>query len=151
MVVGVVADGGFPTKAASKLDRMLPSILKRRIDASIEWELRVSTRTMPLTEENVVSLTHDLAAVKSQENWDLAVYVTDQPRFAQGRVVIADVYVAEGLAIISMPALAFGVSRRLSNVALQLGGKIYEADAEVASRADAGRGRRLKGMTGAVE
>src|SRR5690625_46447 len=151
MVVGVVADGGFPTKAAGKLDRRLPSILKSRIDASIEWELRISTRTMPLTEENVVSLTHDLAAVKSQEDWDIAVYVTALPRFAQGRVVIADVNVAQGLAIISMPALGFGVSRRLSKVALHLVGKIYAADADVDTRADAGRGRRLKGMTGPVE
>lgn len=147
IVVGVVADGGFPTKAAGKLDRLLPAILNRRIDASIQWDVRVSTRTMPLTEENVVSLTHDLAAVKSQEDWDMAVYVTDLPRFARGRVVIADVNVHQGLAIVSMPALGLGVSRRLSKVILHVIGKIYAADAG----ADAGRGRRLKGMAGPVE
>lgn len=142
VVVGLVADPGLPTRIVRRLADKLPTLLATRIDASVAWQARVASHTLPLDEDDVFILSNQLTSMKSREGWDIAIYVTDLPRFASNRVVVTDVDTENGLAIVSLPALGLGLSRRTSIVLLHILGKIYAADATP----DAGRGRRLKGM-----
>ncbi|MFW3168783.1 hypothetical protein [Geodermatophilus sp. CPCC 206100] len=120
VVVGLVAAPG----AASDLARWLTGELGRRLAADhpeVAWDVRC-------VEDGLVQPPADdaeiVAAVRSRlldEDWDLALCLTDLPLAANRRPVVAHASPVHGVAVLSLPALgAVALHRRALHTALGL-------------------------------
>ncbi|SDQ25977.1 hypothetical protein [Actinopolyspora saharensis] len=106
VTVGLLSDPGRPTDIARKLSTELPEVLADRVNSEVVWRVRVRSEQVPLDEKGRIPL--DEAAEKlPAEQWDLMVCITELPRSDGSRPVVADVDVARGVGLASMPAIGW--------------------------------------------
>ncbi|MCW2675880.1 MAG: rane protein [Modestobacter sp.] len=120
-VVGLLADPDLPADLAHHLVDVLPAALAR-VDSGRRWDVRV--RVEPLVTanaEDVDAVMQVVSARLRQYGWDLAIGLTDLPRRAGTRAVVADLGTSDGVALASIPALgAVLVRRRALGVVVRL-------------------------------
>lgn len=83
------------------------------------WEVQVHHERLPLTEDtrNADLLQH-LGRLGRRKEWDLTVCIVDVPMRADRRPIVADVHLAGGTAVVSLPAFgAMHLGRRVREVA----------------------------------
>ncbi|NYJ06704.1 hypothetical protein [Petropleomorpha daqingensis] len=105
VVVGLVADPDLPGELAKDLAGTLPAALARA-DGARDW--RASAHVVALVAGHVGDEEPLLQAVcerKVAEGWDVAIGLTDLPRRAGTRAVVADLDPERGVALTSVPAL----------------------------------------------
>ncbi|XNZ00705.1 hypothetical protein ACL90Y_01450 [Micrococcus luteus] len=151
-VVGLVADPGLPLRLAEDVAESLPQVLSERLGGSIEWEVRVLERALPVTGDGGMILPAAIHELAAEQGWDTVVAVVDLPRFEDGRGVVADVVPAERWAVVCVPAL--GVLRprhRLCETLVRVVGHVLDeqrgeehrgATADLELDVDSGRVRR---------
>jgi hypothetical protein len=100
----LVADPGPAYDIASKLAWELPYLLVQQVSDQIAWKVRAIRRRLPADEQGEIRLNALAGAERSEEDRDIVVCVTDQPRRAGLRPVVADASVARGVALASLPA-----------------------------------------------
>ena len=105
VVIGLLADPDLPAELAKQLADDLPRALARA-DGAREW--RATAHVVPLVAGHVGDEEPLLQAIcerKAAEGWDVAVGLTDLPRRAGTRAVVADLDPRRGVALTSVPAL----------------------------------------------
>lgn len=126
LILGVLTDPGRPTYLATKAAAHLSEILSRHLDPAVHWTVQTRRRTIPLDEEDdVVKLHLSVKRERERQGWDLAVYVTDLPRFAEDQIVVADIDTRDSVALISLPALDSGRVRMLRRTLVEVIGLIH--------------------------
>lgn len=105
ILIGLLADPDLPAELAQHLADALPAALSRA-DGAREW--RATAHVVPLVVGHVGDEEPLLQAIserRAAEGWDVAVGLTDLPRRAGTRAVVADVDPERGVALTSVPAL----------------------------------------------
>ncbi|SDQ89573.1 hypothetical protein [Quadrisphaera sp. DSM 44207] len=145
VVVGLVGAPGTPAALARHLAQELPGELGRRLP-DVEW------RAVAVEDGLVVPPADDgelVAAARRrllEEEWDLAVCLTDLPLQVARRPVVAHASPVHGVAVLCVPALgAVGLHRRARSTVLGLVRTLLGDDEEAAAAPrSAGLGRRLR-------
>ncbi|MEV6654140.1 hypothetical protein [Streptomyces sp. NPDC051219] len=122
----LVADPGLAAEIARELASDLPDRLRRQLGSQTEWQVR--TVTAPLVADEQVEVS-DMAEVVStllpDDDWDLAVCLTDLPRRAHLSPVSVEVSPDRRVALVSLPALgALGLHRRVARAVVGVVGRL---------------------------
>ena len=79
--------------------------MAKQISDSVDWDVRVLTRAMPLDSDNNIELWTHSEDLLHDQGWDFVICMTELTRRLDTRLVISDVNSTRGAAIISLPAL----------------------------------------------
>src|SRR5258705_5736851 len=142
VVVGVVADPGVARAAAEELMRSLPAALAERFP-DVEWRVELAETELATPSADARELIERVWQLMLQEDWDLAIAITNLPLRAGRRPVTAHASATHGVGLVSLPALGVvGVERRLRTAVLHLiDGLLGETVGIGADPANAGRRR----------
>lgn len=103
--VGVLADKGLPEQVITAIADDLPRVFAARVSGKTRWRVEHRAEQLPLDEAGDIPM-HALSQRHSQDRgWDLLVLITDLPRRAGTKPVVAGIDEEHGVAMISLPAL----------------------------------------------
>ena len=101
--IALLADSGLPSQIATELAGELPHLLSERVDGAVSWEV---TSLEGAIESGVEADLIEVARERMRrEGWHIAICLSDLPRRAQGRPVVVDAQVADGIGTVSVAAL----------------------------------------------
>jgi hypothetical protein len=114
VTVGVLADEGLPEQVITTIADDLPEIFAARVSGQTRWRVEHEVDQLPLDEDGDIPMRTLSQRHRQDRGWDLLVLVTDLPRRAGTKPVVAGVDAEHGVAMISLPALgAVRVRRRV--------------------------------------
>jgi hypothetical protein len=121
MLLALLADPGLPAEVAEDVAAELPKALSREVSDEVTWRVEVECERLALDRHGELGLA-DVAgnAAEGQER-DMVIYLTDHPRRAGVRPVVADVGRSGTVALASLPALGtLHLARRTRALILHL-------------------------------
>lgn len=144
VVVGVVADPGVPRDLGEQLARELPGVLAEQFPDA-EWRVELAEAELRAPSADTRELIESVWQRMLQNDWDLAIGITDLPLRAGRRPVTAHASATHGVGLVSLPALgAVGRERRLRTAVLHLiEGLLGETIGIGADPGNAARNRRM--------
>lgn len=135
-VVGVLADPGAPAELAHRLAEELPALLGAQQDADDDWDVRVEVLRLPPQSPGHHRLLGAVGPRMREEEWDLAVCLTDSPLRAGHAPLAGELIGPEGVVVVSVPAFGgVSVHRRIRGVVAEL---LTAAGRDPQERADRG-------------
>ncbi|MBQ0978377.1 MULTISPECIES: hypothetical protein [Micromonospora] len=151
IVVGLVATPpDHPARVAARLTAELAGGLADRVDADVRWTVREGWgEVAPRRDGGVEALLDDLARRRAEDQWDVAICLTDLPLHVERVPLVAQTSARRRVAVVSLPALGLNqlraartavpdlVSRLLSDASDQRVPQAGWAPAEMASRVPA--------------
>ncbi len=152
-VVRVVlrADPGLPLEIVRRIAETLPDDMRERSAAPVEWEVDAGTGALSADEQVEAERLADALAGQFPDGYDIAVFLTDLPRRQGTQPILAEVSMAEKVALLSLPALGwFSRARRARRGVVDLVALVHDgtpprfAEEYTVHRADPGHrtGRR---------
>ncbi|MFG1837248.1 hypothetical protein ACGFH8_02280 [Micromonospora sp. NPDC049175] len=107
IVVGLVAiPPDHPARVADRLTAELARGLAERVDANVRWTVRQGWgEVAPRRDSGVEALLDDLARRRSDDQWDVAICLTDLPLHAERVPLVAQTSARRRVAVVSLPAL----------------------------------------------
>ncbi|RAO62573.1 hypothetical protein [Micromonospora saelicesensis] len=107
IVVGLVATPpDHPARVAARLTAELTSGLAERVNADVRWIVREGWgEVAPRRDGGVEALLDDLAQRRADDQWDVAVCLTDLPLHADRVPLVAQTSARRRVAVVSLPAL----------------------------------------------
>jgi hypothetical protein len=120
-VVGLLADPDLPADLAQHLEEVLPGALSR-MDDGREWQVEAEVHLLAgFEQQEAAAILRAVAERQRRHQWDMVIALTDLPRRAGTRAVVADLCPADSVALASVPALgAFRLRRRTLAVVVRL-------------------------------
>ncbi len=118
VVVGVLADEGLPKQVIATIADDLPDIFATQISGETRWRVEHEVEQLPLDEDGDIPMRTLSKRHQQNHDWDLLVLITDLPRRAGTKPVVARVDVEHGVAMISLPALGAILVRRRTQALL---------------------------------
>src|SRR5699024_5044232 len=125
--IGLWADPGMPRQIAARIADGLATGVSEAVGAP--WRVEITQGELPLSPDGTIPVLGRAPRLRHQHGWEYLVYLTDLPRYTEeGHPVLCETDVAEGVALISLPALgAARVSRRVRRLAVALVTALHEA------------------------
>ncbi|MFG1872504.1 ABC-2 family transporter permease [Micromonospora arborensis] len=107
IVVGLVATPpDHPARVAAPLTAELAGRLADRVDADVRWTVREGWgEVAPRRDGGVEALLDDLAQRRTDDQWDIAICLTDLPLHAERMPLVAQTSARRRVAVLSLPAL----------------------------------------------
>ncbi|TXS38416.1 hypothetical protein EAO72_35090 [Streptomyces sp. or43] len=123
-MIGLIAEPGLALDVARSVASELPEILSRCTDdngaSGAPWRVEVVRRLLPLDSAGDLRLL-EVARDYRGASWTAAVVLTELPRRAEARPILADCAPEQGVGLISLTALgAFGIRRRTRKLLVHL-------------------------------
>ena len=143
--IGLWADPGMPRRVAARIADDLAAQVSEAVGAPLRVE--IAQGELPLSPDGTIPVLGRAPRLRHQHDWDYLVYLTDLPRYTEeGRPVLCETDVEEGVALISLPALgAARVRRRARRLAATLVAALHESRAaDPTAIAAASGGARVK-------
>ncbi|MCG5467953.1 hypothetical protein LADH09A_001803 [Micromonospora sp. LAH09] len=151
IVVGLVATPpDHPARVAARLTAELTGGLVERVDADVRWTVREGWgEVAPRRDGGVEALLDDLARRRAEDQWDVAICLTDLPLHVERLPLVAQTSARRRVAVLSLPALGLHqlraaraavpdlVSRLLTDASDQRVPRAHWAPADLASRVPA--------------
>src|SRR4051812_20372290 len=114
----LVADPGLAAEIVEELQEELGHALSTGtsagLDDALRWRVTVTSRRLDVDERAGDRLSPALVRELSQEDGDVVILLTDQPRREDTQLVVADGDRAHAVALVSLPALGgVGLARRV--------------------------------------
>ncbi|MCY1158106.1 MAG: hypothetical protein MOP51_1128, partial [Citricoccus sp.] len=130
--IGLMADPGTPAIVADRIRGTLETELSRRVDDGTEWRIEVVDEIVPLDADGSVDLVRWTTEVDARHDWDMVIYITDLPRYENGRPVIAEVSRRDNAAVLFLPVLGvFRLERRVVETVSRLVGHLHRGSVDV--------------------
>lgn len=162
IVVGLVATPpDYPARVTARLTAELAGRLAERLDADVRWAVREGWgEVAPRRDGGVEALLEDLASRRTDDQWDVAICLTDLPLHTERMPLVAQASAQRRVAMVSLPALGLRQLRAVRAVVPDLVGRLLTdasdqrvpatgwAPAELASRVAAIRRVAGKGDAG---
>lgn len=107
-VLGLVADPGLATELAEQIGQELPDLLAEWYqDETLadRWRVEVSSQLLPMDEQGLLPLLEIGRTQHRQLGWDVTIVLTELPRRAGRRPVLADCNPEAGAGLVSLPAM----------------------------------------------
>ena len=101
--IALLADAGLPAQLATELADELPGLLSERVDSGVSWE--VTSLEAGVDSESEADLIEAARERMRREGWHITIGLSDLPLRAQGRPVVVDAKVADGIGTVSVAAL----------------------------------------------
>lgn len=154
-MIGLVADPGLPADVVDSIGQELPGLLGEWCqDSSVadRWRVETSSQLLPLDEDGALPLLDIGRRQRQEQGWDLTVVMTELPRRAGRRPIVADCQPGAAVGLVSVPAMgALGVRRRARDtVACLISEYLWNEGADGSPGEPAG-GRRGRGPGYPVE
>jgi hypothetical protein len=126
----LASDPDLPARLARRLADELPELLSRRLASSVEWRTRFVVAPLQGDEQiHVTRLAEHVGELMPDDEWDVAVFLTDLPRRAGVRPVAAEIDPDHRLALLSIPALGFfWLYPRVREAVVRLIGELIVSD-----------------------
>ncbi|MDG4757263.1 hypothetical protein [Micromonospora sp. WMMD710] len=107
IVVGLVATPpDQPARVATRLSAELASGLTERVSADVRWTIREGWgKVAPRRDGGVEALLDDVARRRADDEWDVAICLTDLPLHAERVPLVAQTSARRRAAVVSLPAL----------------------------------------------
>jgi hypothetical protein len=105
VAVGVLADEGLPEQVITTIADDLPGVFATRVSEQTRWRVDHEVAQLPLDDNGDIPMRTLSQRHREDRGWDVLVLVTDLPRRAGTKPVVAGVDVEHGVAMISLPAL----------------------------------------------
>ena len=105
VTVGLLADEGTPTKVATALAEQLCDVLSRRLSSSVDWKVAARSEQLSLDRDGQIPVDEFASERRAAYGWDVLVLLTDLPRRAGTQPIVSDFNAAQGVALLSVPAL----------------------------------------------
>lgn len=119
LVIGIVADEGFPARIAEALIPTAERAARETLNgADREVAVESIVDSLPLNERGEIPL-HDVGdSLRRRHGWDAVVYLTDLPRLAyEGPGLVGDFDHTNRIVLVSVPSLGVvGVRRRARRI-----------------------------------
>lgn len=152
VAVGVLADGGLPEQVMATIADDLPGMFAARVSRETRWQVEHRAEQLPLDEDGDIPMRTLSQRHRQDRGWDLLVLVTDLPRRAGTKPVVAGIDVEHGVAMISLPALGAVLVRHraralLIHVVRQLVSRRLEIERDHGERGAAARLREALAPT----
>lgn len=118
-VLGLQADPGVPARLAARIAEDLAAQLSRATDRP--WRVDVSAGELPLGPDGRIPLLASAPRLLEEHGWEYVVYLTDLPRYLEGRPLLSEVSADAHAALISLPSLgALRVAGRTRSLVVEL-------------------------------
>ncbi|GAB3746913.1 hypothetical protein GCM10027598_85240 [Amycolatopsis oliviviridis] len=112
VAVGVLADEGLPEQVITTIVDELPETFAALVSGRTRWRVEHQVDQLPLNEDGDIPMRTLSEQHRQGRGWDLLVLVTDLPRRAGTKPIVAGVDAEHGVAMISLPALGAVLVRR---------------------------------------
>ncbi|WP_433796336.1 hypothetical protein [Actinoplanes sp. CA-252034] len=135
IVVGLVATPpDHPARVTGRLAAELATLLAEQVGAEVRWKVRQGWgEVTPPRDGGAESLLDDLARRRTEDQWDVAVCLTDLPLQTDRTPLIAQVSTRRRAAMVSLPALGLSQLRTVRAVVPDIVGALL-ADTPVHPR-----------------
>jgi hypothetical protein len=105
VTVGVLADEGLPEQVITTIADDLPEAFATLVSEETRWQVDHEVAQLPLDDDGDIPMRTLSQRHRQDRGWDVLVLVTDLPRRAGTKPIVAGVDVEHGVAMISLPAL----------------------------------------------
>jgi hypothetical protein len=130
--IGLMADPGTPAIVAGRIREALQAELSHRVDDSTEWRIDVVDEIVPLDADGSVDLVRWTTQVDARHDWQMVIYITDLPRYENGRPVVAEISRRDSAAVLFLPVLGvFRLERRVVETMSRLVGHLHRGAVDV--------------------
>ena len=121
LVVGLLADPDTPAEIATKLVDELPTLLGKRVEADVVWDVRTMTHPITASVQDPEEVLEAVAREAHDAGWDIGVYLTDLPIQHGDRPILADLDHDRRVAGLSLPGFGpFLQHRKVRNAIVRL-------------------------------
>lgn len=87
----LLPDPGLPAEISKRLASELPSVLHNQLSDAVEWSVgKLCTLVVGDEQVNHTSLVEVVTALIPDDDWDIAICLTDLPRRSQLRSLVAE-------------------------------------------------------------
>ncbi|SDX42137.1 MFS transporter [Salimicrobium album] len=124
--VGLITAPGYAKRISEGLSHALPDLLSYYVDDRVEWEVEYETDALTGATENSSEILGATFDKKEEHEWDYVISLTDLPLFKRKKAIVAEAYVEQNTALLSIPAL--GVTpliKRIRESTVQLINEMY--------------------------
>lgn len=103
--LGLIPSPDLPAKLTNNFVSELPNFLSTHVDDSVSWEPVIIVDPLVGSAEYMNQLMNQALNLKSKNEWNYAICLTDLPYFKEKRVAVADVDTQNQVALVSIPSL----------------------------------------------
>ncbi|GGC78188.1 hypothetical protein GCM10007216_05880 [Thalassobacillus devorans] len=129
--LGLITAPGYTEELVDVLKKSLPDLLSYYVNEEDQWDVECVTDSLTGVTEDSREVLGAALERKSDEGWDFAVALTDLPFFKNKRPIVAEAYVEESVALISLPGLgSTPMFKRIRESVLQLVNEMYYGSSE---------------------
>lgn len=150
-VLGLVADPGLATELVEEIGRELPDLLAEWYEddtVADRWRVEVSSQLLPMDEQGLLPLLEIGRTQRRRLGWNMTVVLTELPRRAGRRPVLADCNPEAGAGLVSLPAMGgVRVRRRARDTIAYLIVEHLWGDGEARPSGHTPGGARKRGLT----
>ncbi|MCD2137711.1 CopD family protein [Salinicoccus halitifaciens] len=135
MVVGVVSAPGLPEKFLRDIMESLNELEGPSMEEDIDWDIDFKTDPLASSAEYINEIFDRLGSIQKENDWDMAIAVTDLPSISNKKVVLSEFDYDRKLSLVSVPAIGvFRNKKKLETLLVHhmeiLYGKGSEEDTE---------------------
>lgn len=105
VVVGIITTPGLPKKLLEDILERLRNMAGNSIDEEIDWQVEYRTDILTGSAEFVNEIFDKVEVIKENNDWDMAIAISDLPSISDRKAVLSDFDYEENNSLISVPAL----------------------------------------------
>lgn len=124
--IGIISAPDLPASQAEKIQGNLAEKLAAEVDNQVEWRVEVVISPLTGSAENIKDIFDEAKKLLQKYDWEYAICLSDLPSFSGKNVVLAESNVADGVALISLPAFgAMPTTKRIRKATVHMVKELY--------------------------
>lgn len=134
IIIGLINAPGLPEDMIKDISRELSGLLNDAVEEEAAWHFEYKTDPLTSSAEYILETFDKAESIKTNNNWDMAVAISDLPSISNNKVVISEINQEKGISLISVPALGIIKNKeKLKRLLLHHIERLYDKDSYEAS------------------